>query len=553
MALKALMLRKKIEDKKAELEALRTKSAEFEIREAEIEAAIAEAKTDEEKVAVDAGIEEFDSERTNHEAAIASLENEVQSLENELGELERSINAPKKTTTEENVRKVEINMNMRYSAMDREARTAFCEREAVKDFLDRTRALKGETRSVTGADLLIPVEILDLVRKEVEHESKLLPFVRFRFVRGEARQTIAGAIPEAVWTEQCARLNELNIVFNQVEVDAYKVGGYIAICNAILEDSDIALAGEIISALGGAIAKALDMAILFGTGTKMPVGIATRLAQTSQPAYWGVNAPAWTDLHSTNVLTLNLGGSTAEAFFASLIAALGVAKPVYSADGLFWVMNRKTHMAILAKALAFNSNGALVAGVNNSMPIIGGTIIEVEDDRMQDNEIIGGYGGNYLMVEREGAKFGSSDHVFFIADETVFKGTGRYDGQPVAGEAFIVVNFNNTSPATTHNFAFDYANAGMNFLAVAASAGTATGDTVLTVTNMKDSSNNTLKYKVNATAEGIEVGAKVTGFTALTSGTTQVTANAGVPIAVVELDGTNRVVSVGQVNSVPKA
>ena len=38
------------------------------------------------------------------------------------------------------------------------------------------------------------------------------------------------------------------------------------------------LAGEIIDALGRAIGLALDKAILYGTGTRMPLGIVTRLA-----------------------------------------------------------------------------------------------------------------------------------------------------------------------------------------------------------------------------------------------------------------------------------
>ena len=555
MALKVLMLRKKIDDKNKELAELRKKSESFAVREAEIETAIAEAETQEERDAVDASIAEFDTEKAENDASIASLENEVRELENELNELESAdtaVRADETKKTEEVTRKVNVNMSIRFAEMSREERSAIVNRDEVKSFLERARTIGAEKRSVSGADLFIPVDILDLVRKEVERESKLIGFVRFRSVSGTARQNIEGAIPEAVWTEMCANLNELNIGFNQIEVDGYKVGGYIAICNAVLEDSDENLAAAIISALGGAIGKAIDMAILFGTGTKMPIGIASRLAETSQPSYWGVNYPTWTDLHESNVLTLNIDASTGETFFASLIAALGVARPVYSADGLFWVMNRKTHMKILAKALNFNAQGALLAGVNNVMPIIGGTIVEFEDDRIQDNEIIGGFGGNYLFVEREGAKFGSSDQVFYLNDQTVFKGTGRYDGQPISGEAFVVVNFNNTAPTTTHTFETDYANEDMNFLTVTAAAGTASGDTVLTVSNTKAQSGAVLKYKAKASADGIHVGDKVSGFTALTSGTTQITAAAGTPIAVVELDASNRVISIGQVASVPK-
>ena len=83
--------------------------------------------------------------------------------------------------------------------------------------------------------------------------------------------------------QMCANLNELDLMFNDVEVDGYMVGGFFAICRAKISDSDIDLATEIISALGQSIGYALDKAILYGKGIKMPLGVVTRLAQKTQP------------------------------------------------------------------------------------------------------------------------------------------------------------------------------------------------------------------------------------------------------------------------------
>lgn len=554
MALKALMLRKKITDAKAKLDALRAKSAEFEKREKELETAIGEAETEEQTAAVEAETEAFETEKAEHEQEVKDLEDEVQKLESELEEVERAAETapPAPAPQDKKERKDHKTMpaNLRYAEMSFEQRTAIVEREEVKEFLTRARTLTAEKRSVTGADLLIPEVLIGLIRHEVAHQSRLLRFVRVVNVSGEARQNIAGEIPEAVWTEMCANLNELNIFFNQIEMDGYKVGGYIAICNATLEDSDINLANEITNAIGGAIAKALDKAILFGTGTKMPLGIATRLAQTSQPATWETNAPAWTDLHESHVLKLNVDTTSGAAFFTAIIEALAVARPYYSGEGLFWVMNRKTHLHILAKALAFNSNAALVANTN-AFPIVGGTIVEFEDDEIADNEIIGGFGGNYVLAERAGVKFASSDVVFFLQDQTVFKGTARYDGKPAAGEAFVIVNFANVDPTTAKTFPIDYANTDMNGLGVTAAQGGTTGNTVLTVTGAIGGTP-TLKYKVGNFLEKLKVGDTAVGYTDLTSGTTNIEAAAGKPITVVELDSAGRVVSAGVGYSVPK-
>ena len=566
MALKALLLRNKLDARRKALEDLRSKDAGFEAREAELTASIEEVQTDEERAQVEELVTAFEAERTAHNESVAALEREIEGLEADLQKEEEAQDTtpPAGATGEAPAAQTERSVNamyeMRFSALNMEQRTALVQREDVSVFLAEIRSAIREKRAISNVGLTIPDVYLELIRHEVAHSSKLLPFLNVRSVGGKTRQNIAGAIPEAVWTEMCASINEMTLAFHQIEVDGYKVSGYISVCNAVLEDSDVNLATEIVSAIGGAIAKALDKAILFGTGTKMPVGIVTRLKQESQPAGWGTNAPAWTDLHTSNIQTLNIDGSTGASFFSALIEKLAIAKPWYNAEGLFWAMNRKTHLHILAKALAFNSNAALVSNTT-MMPIIGGTIVEFEDDEIQDNTIYGGYGGNYLLAERAGVQFASSDIPLFLQDQTVFKGTARYDGAPVAGEAFVVVNFANTSPTTTGTFPVDWANTDLNELTItAAASGSNVGKTVLTVSDYLASESPVLYYKLGTqkVKAGEVIPVSGTGaWSSLTSGTTEITAAAGKKITVVELNAAAAsggvVVSAGVVASVPKA
>ena len=559
MALKILIKKHKLDTLREALQALNAKDAEFEQRENELTQDIDAATTDEEQAAVDAAVEQYEADKTAHEFEKDQLKSKITELEAEIAadESEQTPPEPENGRAANNVKKertITMNYEQRFADMNVEQRTAFVERDDVKTFLTRVRELGKESRAISGADLLIPDVLLGMVRTEVARSSKLLRFVNQRSVPGTSKVNIMGDIPEAVWTETCASLNELAFGFNQVTADGHKVGGYIAICNAILKDSDINLTSEIISVLSTSIAKALDKAILYGVGnSKMPLGIVSRLAQTAQPDTWGAKAPTWTDLHTSNIQKINKTSASGVEFFSALIEKLAIAKPKYSSDGLFWVMNRKTHLDILIKALNFNAAGALVAGAN-TFPIIGGTIVEFEDDEIADNEIIGGYGGNYLLVQREGVALASSEHVFFLDDQTVFKATARYDGMPLTGEAFVVVNYANTDATTAADFPNDYANTGMNILTVTAAVGSTNGNTVLTVTDTVAESNAVLKYKVKATTDGIKVGDTPKGtWTALTSGTTQITAAAGVQIAVIELDDAGRVVSTGSVISVPKS
>lgn len=480
MALKQLVITKKIQGLRKQLEELKAKDVEFEkrkeelkIREEELEEAVNEVTDetpDEDKAAVDASIEEFEKEQEEfntefeqHESEKQKLEDEIRKLQAELDELNsRAKNpTPNLMPKHENAerRKEEGVIRMKrgfFAGMDRNEVNAFIAREDVKEFLTRVRVFNGEKRAVTGAELTIPDVVLDLLRDNLYRYSKLITKVRVRTIGGKARQNIMGAVPEGIWTEAVGKLNELNFGFSQIEVDGYKVGGYIAIPNSTLEDSDIALASEILDALGQAIGLAVDKGILYGTGVKMPLGIATRLAQTEKPSNWEANAPEWKNLSTTHLIKFDPSGMTAEELFAELMLYLGVAEPNYSIGGTFWAMNRKTRMKLLSKAVTFNAAGAIVAGMNNTMPVEGGDIVELPF--IPDNDIIGGFGSLYLLAERAGASLASSEHVRFTEDQTVFKGTARYDGKPVFGEGFVIVNIANTDPTTIVPFPQDTAN-----------------------------------------------------------------------------------------------
>lgn len=464
--LKALMLRKKLDDVKKQLEAIRAKSEEFATREAELEADIAAASTDEEKAAVEEAIDKFETEKSENEEQAKALEKECEDLERELQETEQKTNTPPPASTDGESRGKEFSgMNLEFTTkrarelfgkMSIEQRTAMFEREDVKSFNEQVRNAIKEKRALSDVGILVPKVYLGLIRENIERYSKLYRHVFVRPLGGEGRLSIMGGIPEAVWTEMCAKLNELDLGFNEVEVDGYKVGGFIPVCNAILEDSEIDLAAEIITVLGQAIGKALDKAILYGKGVKMPLGIVTRLCQTSAPENQSPKARPWVDLSTTNVKELNaaLEGIT---LYRQFMLDASAAKGKYSRGEKVWVMNETTYTQLKATMMNVNAAGAVVSSINGTLPVIGG-IVEVLDF-IPDNIVIGGYFDLYLLAERAGTRIGQSEHVRFLDDQTVFKGTARYDGLPVIAEGFVVLGLNGTTPTADMLFAPDEANA----------------------------------------------------------------------------------------------
>ena len=463
--LKALMLRKKLNDVQKLLEANRTKADELKTREAELEQDINAAETEEEQQAVEAAVAEFETEKAENEAENTKLTEQVEELERELQETEQKANAPAPSECEERARKELPIMenaitNTRtkeiFGKLSLEQRTAMFERDDVKQFMAEVRSCMKEKRALTGVGTTVPEVYLGLIRENIERYSKLYRHVNLVPLRGEGRKNIMGTIPEAVWTEMCANLNELDLSFYAAELDGYKVGGFIPVCNANLEDSDIDLAAEIITALGQAIGYALDKAILYGTGDKMPLGIITRLAQTSSPANYPAAARPWADLHTSNIQTIS-SSLSGVAMYKALMTDAAKAKGKYSRGEKVWVMNETTYTALKAEMLSINAAGAVVSGIDGTLPVIGG-IVEVLNF-MPDNVIIGGYFDLYVLAERAGTRIDRSEHVKFLDDVTVFKGTARYDGLPAIAEAFVAIGISSTTPAATDvTFAEDTAN-----------------------------------------------------------------------------------------------
>ena len=500
MALKAIMIAKKLEMKRAAFDELVAKDTEFETRSAEIEKAIGEAKTEDEQKAVEEALEKYTEEEAAHNEEKEKLSAEIKGLEKDLEDAEKDQPEPngdpepkKKderndfTMNTINIRSLPMNVRA-FDALPKEQRDAIVAQPDVQTFFAELRNASRSKRDVTGGELTIPVVFLDLIAENMYRYSKLMRRVRIRNVNGEARQTIAGTVPEAVWTEMCGAINELTFDFNQITLDGFKVAGYVPVCNSLLEDNDVNLASWIVEMLSEAIGLAKDKAILYGKGAgqKMPLGIVTRLAQESKPSDYPANAPAWVDLHTSNVITIPTD-STGEAFWAALAVAAGNTFTRYSRGERFWAMNSKTLATLQSKAILATALGRYVTFDGMTMPIIGGDVEILEF--IPDGDIVGGYGNLYLWAQRSGMTIEASREVQFIQDNTVFRGKERADGMPVIPGAFVAININGASVTTSMVFAADTANNAK-----------LSGLTVGSMTLSPAFDGNVLSYSANATA-----------------------------------------------------
>lgn len=526
MALKALMLRKKIDIKTKELEAARNHAEDLEKREAALEAAINEASTDEEQTAVTEEINSFTAERTSHSEKIALLENEISELEAELEAEERMQKTDQKSGASEEREVIKMPETRNKFGITNEMTT----REEVRNFLGEVRSCIKEKRAISNVGLTIPEVYLGLIKENVVNYSKLYRHVFVRRLNGEGKLTIMGTIPQAVWTACCANLNEMSLGFNEVTVDCNKVAAFIPVCNAVLEDSDINLSAEILEAILISIGKALDLAILYGTGSGMPLGIYTRLAQETAPAGYPATARPWVDLHSTNILTI-ANTVTGIDLFKTIMVDSTVISGKYSRGNIVWVMNEKTYKYLKAQGMNINAAGYIVSAVDGQMPAIGG-IVEIIDD-VPDYNILGGYFDLYLLAERQGMVLETAPMVKFVEDETLFRGKARYDGLPVIAEGFVCIAVNGAAAAGTE-LAADTANTAeyivLNKSAVTLASTTGTAQLTARLLNAQGvDTKGAVTWTSSDTTKATVADGKITGKA---SGSVVITASSGNAVAV---------------------
>ena len=486
MALRQVLLSYKIGEKKTAIEALREKSKDFEQRkaemnkrEADLEAAINEQTPDtdaETKAAVEKAVEEFTEEAEKLEEEIKQNAEEIASVEAEVAEMQKELDALSETPAapaeppaepenrENNERSNErsfAKMKVRaFDKMNLQERAALVAREDVKKFI--TRVTDAVTNKVMNAEITVPTVLRPMIREEVAQKSKLLKHVNHIYVPGDTRIPIMGEIPEAIWTEQCAKLNELGLEMYMVEINAYKVGGFMGVCRYIVEDSAENILDILMYALAAGIAKAIDKAILFGTGNKMPLGIVTRLLQTVDPGNGGKYERPWVNLSKTNALELfNIidDPNDPEKVMAAIVMAFGAAETKTGTDNKFFAMHSSTYTMLLGMLININSSGAIVSGLNMTMPVIGGDI-EIIDD-MPVGLIAGGYGINYTACERGNMTFDTNDRLRWIEEQVLVKATARYDGKPTNPASFFALTLRAGTVAemvSTVTFAPDTAN-----------------------------------------------------------------------------------------------
>ena len=436
--LRQLVISKKIEQARQLLNSYLEEEQKLKTRGEELEKAIEEAQTEEEINLVEEEVNKLEQEKTELEEKKSKLENEIAELEGELEQINSKEPKNKEPQNDNSAQRTDVRniiipkIRGGLSAMVNkyETRDQMLERlnrKEVKEFYETIANLVKEKRSVSGADILIPEEVVNMIQTRLGDYSTLYNEVTVQPLSGTARVILDGEIPEAIWVEMTGALSEISTAFSQTELDGYKVGGYIPVSNARLEDSMINLANYLEERLAMAIAKALDKAIINGTGAsgKQPTGIITALQEPEFEEHNVTSSGLLPDITSKMAL---IDDGEDGAAIGEVIA----------------VMKRSLYYSKIAPQTFVNTaDGRFVIQNAQAPRLPDGTRI-VFNQYTPDNTIILGDFKKYLLGERRGVQIAASTDVRFIEDQTVFKATARYDGKPIYPGYFVKIEIEDT-------------------------------------------------------------------------------------------------------------
>lgn len=249
MALKVLMLRKSIDDKKKAIAELRAKDAEFMTRAEELEKAIEEANTEEERSAVTEMVNTYDSEKAEHEKTVGDLEREVAELEEELKATEVLPEEPKTVEPVEATRNGEMKMEIRESA---EYIRAFANYIKTDDATEVRSLL---STNVSGGVVPVPTFVEGVVKTAWDAEG-IMSRVKKSFIAGNLKvgfeKSATGAV---VHTEGAAAPTEETLVLGVVELKAESIKKWLTISDEVMDMTDTEFLTYIYNELAYQIAK----------------------------------------------------------------------------------------------------------------------------------------------------------------------------------------------------------------------------------------------------------------------------------------------------------
>jgi HK97 family phage major capsid protein len=415
--LKQLKIQKALELKRQKLQELETKANAILKRSEDATVALAETSNEEDLQLLETEITKIEEEQTALDSEKRTVEEEISALETELQDVEaRSKEASKQRSNQEKGKGANEPMN-RFQVKELLRTGEYYKQADVIEFYEKFKNL----RAVTGGELQIPYTVVNRIIEILGDYATVYPLVDKIRINGSGRILIDTDTTAASWIEQNAALPTADVgTLTYVDFDGFKVGKVTFVDNYMLQDSIINLDNYVARKIARAIAMALDIAILNGTGAanKQPTGIIP------------------------SIPSQNLVSVAADANFIEFVKPIGLVDTGLDQvlGEIVAVMKRTTYYNhFLQFSLNVDDSGKYVGMLPNlTQPNILGVPV-VFSNAMADDQVLYGDFQRYTLVERENITIDNSSEIRFVEDQMAFRGKGRFDGKVTRAESFALM------------------------------------------------------------------------------------------------------------------
>lgn len=192
------------------------------------------------------------------------------------------------------------------------------ERLAFFNYVTKGVAMTNQDSSTTSssAGAAIPTILVDRIIQEIEKAGGLLSKVTRTYYKGGVSVPTSAAKPEASWVGEREDVDNFGYTLSSVTFSYYKLKVKVAVSMLVENIAIDAFERMLVANVSEAIIKALNTAIVAGTGSGQPTGITTYTPNSGQAI-------------ETSAIT-----------YADLLEAEGAVPEAY--DDAEWVMNKKT-------------------------------------------------------------------------------------------------------------------------------------------------------------------------------------------------------------------
>lgn len=290
-----------------------------------------------------------------------------------------------------------------------EYRSAFFKQLQGKELNEAEKRAVTYTTSTAGA--VIPTQTLNKIIEKLEQDSVLYPLVQHYNIPGNLSIGVESENSECAWTAEAATNSDSKAKIVPVVLAAYQICKFVSMSAQVVKMSIDALENFIVNTLTKKLRRAVDKAILDGTGTNQPTGITKNMA-------------------FKEVTTLDYDT------FCDLDAELN---SEYSKNAVY-VMNKKTRNLVkkikneIGDPIFVKDAGAGMGSTLDGYPL-------VIYDKMADNKIILGDFSQYIFNFASNPEIEKSKDAGFYQNSEVYRIAALADGKPALQEAFVGVEY----------------------------------------------------------------------------------------------------------------